>query len=90
MNISLTRELEQLVHTKVQSGLYLSASEVIREALRLLEEFERLKGNRLAQLRSEVALGLEQLDRGEVVNGEAFFRELQQRDKKTDAPTAEA
>jgi antitoxin ParD1/3/4 len=35
MNVSLTPELEQFVQTKVQSGRYNSASEVVREALRL-------------------------------------------------------
>ena len=38
MNISLTPELEELIHQKVASGLYHSASEVIREGLRLLKE----------------------------------------------------
>ncbi|MBZ0159057.1 MAG: type II toxin-antitoxin system ParD family antitoxin, partial [bacterium] len=41
MNISLTPQLEKLVKNKVESGLYGSASEVIREALRLLEERDR-------------------------------------------------
>jgi antitoxin ParD1/3/4 len=40
MNVSLTPELEQLVTEKVESGRYTSASEVIREALRLLEEHD--------------------------------------------------
>ena len=40
MNISLTPELEQMVDDKVKSGRYASASEVIREGLRLLEERE--------------------------------------------------
>jgi antitoxin ParD1/3/4 len=38
MNVSLTPELEKLVTRKVQSGLYQSASEVVREGLRLLED----------------------------------------------------
>ena len=36
MNVSLTPDLEELVHKKVESGRYTSASEVVREALRLL------------------------------------------------------
>ena len=40
MNVSLTPELEQFVSAKVQSGRYNSASEVVREALRLLEEHD--------------------------------------------------
>jgi antitoxin ParD1/3/4 len=38
MNVSLTRELEELVNEKVRSGLYQTASEVVREALRLLKQ----------------------------------------------------
>ncbi|MGH7931983.1 MAG: type II toxin-antitoxin system ParD family antitoxin [Candidatus Binataceae bacterium] len=59
MNVSLTRELEKIVAERVSSGRYASASEVIREALRLLEERDQLN-----QLREEVRLGLEQLDQG--------------------------
>jgi antitoxin ParD1/3/4 len=38
MNVSLTRELEDLVNDKVRSGFYQTASEVVREALRLLKQ----------------------------------------------------
>ena len=41
MNVSLTPELEQYIRAKVDSGRYLSASEVVREALRLLEQKEK-------------------------------------------------
>ena len=55
MNVSLTPELEQYIRTKVDSGRYLSASEVVREALRLLEQKEK----RLDELRVEVQKGLD-------------------------------
>jgi antitoxin ParD1/3/4 len=66
MNVSLTPQLEALIQKKVVSGFYNSASEVIREALRLLEENERIKELRLGELRQEVRAGIEQLDQGEV------------------------
>ena len=66
MNVSLTPELEQLVNDKVKSGLYNSASEVVREALRLLKEQDALKAYRLEELRREIAVGMEQANRGEV------------------------
>jgi len=53
MNVSLTPELETFVTAKVQSGRYTSASEVIREALRLLEEHERLRAAQPAAVRAE-------------------------------------
>jgi len=65
MNVSLTPQLEKLVRKKVASGRYNSASEVVREALRLLEEQDRLREMRLEELRKEIAVGLEQLERGE-------------------------
>ncbi len=65
MNVSLTPELERLVADKVASGLYRSASEVVRDALRLLEERDRLRAVRREELRREVRRGLDQLDRGE-------------------------
>jgi antitoxin ParD1/3/4 len=65
MNVSLTPELEKLVEDKVKSGLYNSASEVVREALRLLKEQDDLKRLRLEELRREVQIGLDQLERGE-------------------------
>ena len=65
MNVSLTPELETLVHEKVRSGLYTSASEVVREGLRLLQERDATQGRRLEELKREIAVGLEQLERGE-------------------------
>jgi antitoxin ParD1/3/4 len=65
MNVSLTPELERLVQEKVASGLYNSASEVIRESLRLLQERDRLKEIRLEELRKEIQKGVSQLERGE-------------------------
>lgn len=78
MNVSLTPELEQLVHEKVKSGRYLSASEVIREALRLLEERDKVREMRLEALRKEIAVGIEQGSRADVIDGEEVFRELRE------------
>ena len=62
MNVSLTPELEAMIRQQVDSGRYNNASEVVREALRLLEEQERVQ-----HLRSLLAVGLEQAKRGELV-----------------------
>ena len=69
MNVSLTPKLEALVRRKVESGLYNSASEVVREALRLLEEHDRIKEMKLEELRKEIQKGIDSLDRG---GGTAF------------------
>jgi antitoxin ParD1/3/4 len=67
MNISLTPELKKMISDKVASGRYHSASEVVREALRLLEQHDEVYQARLEQLRKELDIGIEQLDRGERV-----------------------
>jgi len=77
MNVSLTRELEKLVNERVRSGMYSSASEVIREALRLLNEQEELRRGRLEELRKEIRIGLDQANRGEVAP--LSLRELKHR-----------
>ena len=59
MNISLTPHLEEVVKGKVESGLYNSASEVMREALRLLEERDQLRTLRLEALRREIQKGID-------------------------------
>ena len=64
MNISLTPQLEQWVRDKVASGFYNSASEVVREALRLLNEQDRFREMRLEELRKELQKGIDELDRG--------------------------
>jgi antitoxin ParD1/3/4 len=79
MNVSLTPELERLVAEKVESGKYPSASEVVREGLRLLQERDELRRARLEELRREIARGVEQADRGELIDGEAVFQELRER-----------
>lgn len=62
MNISLTPKLETLVRNKVKSGLYKNSDEVVREALRVLEQRDRYE-----QLKSEVAKGFHQIERGDTV-----------------------
>ena len=59
MNVSLTPQLEELVKRKVESGLYGSASEVMREALRLLDEHDRLRQMRLEELRAAIQKGVD-------------------------------
>jgi antitoxin ParD1/3/4 len=59
MNISLNPHFEELVKSKVESGLYNSVSEVMREALRLLEERDQLRELRLDELRREIQKGID-------------------------------
>jgi antitoxin ParD1/3/4 len=82
MNVSLTPALEKLVQKKVESGLYNNASEVVREALRLLKETEELRRARLKRLKTALAKGEDDVAAGRVTtleneeDIEAFFASL--------------
>ena len=76
-NISLTPELNQFIDARVDSGLYESASEVVREGLRLLRHREGLQQQQLARVRAKVEQGWQESERGEVVTADdakAHFR----------------
>ncbi|MEA5625589.1 type II toxin-antitoxin system ParD family antitoxin [Nostoc sp. UHCC 0251] len=90
MNISLTPELEQLVKDKVSSGKYHSVSEVMGEALRLLEERDRLRDQRLAELKAKIQEGIEASERGEVVDGEEVFAEIEEDIRRAEAQMQQA
>ena len=62
MNVSLTSELEKYVSEKVASGLYHSASEVVREGLRLLKDQDALRAMRLNDLRQQIQQGIDSGD----------------------------
>ena len=79
MNVSLTVELETLVNEKVKSGMYHSASEVIREGLRLLKEQDQLKQMRLVEIRQSVMQGVTAIAEGrytDYANGEELAEEI--------------
>jgi antitoxin ParD1/3/4 len=59
MNVNLTPQLEELVRSKVASGMYTSASEVVREALRLMDEQDRLRAAKLEELRDDIRQGMD-------------------------------
>ena len=86
MNIHLTPELAQLVQRKVKSGRYNSASEVVREALRLLDERDQLLELRKEAIRQQIDAGWESLRRGDGVDGEAFFADLERKEQTLTEP----
>ena len=83
MNISITPELEKFVQQEVKTGLYQSASEVIRAALRRLKEDKERKPRFMvsskAELEDKLLEGIAELDRGEGLAGEQVFAELKAR-----------
>jgi antitoxin ParD1/3/4 len=90
VNIPLTPELEQLVKDKVNSGRYHSVSEVMGEALRLLDERDRIREQRLAELKAKIQVGIEELERGEGIDGEEVFAEIEEDIRRAEAKMQQA
>jgi len=65
MNVSLTEEMAKFVETEIASGDYVSASEVVRDALRILRHERQMEAEELRALRAEVQVGLDALERGD-------------------------
>ena len=69
MNISLTPELENFIKQKVDCGLYTSASEVVRESLRLMHTYDDVQKQRFFEIRKSIDVGMEQVKNEEYVDG---------------------
>ena len=82
MNVSLGSKWERFVDAKVKSGDFQTASEVLREGLRLLEEKDLLKRvtvSSLTDLKKKLLEGISSLDRGERIDGEEAFEKLRRK-----------
>ena len=95
MNVSLTKHFEEFVEHLVETGRFANNSEVIRAALRLLEDDVAARESRLESLRAQVAAGLDDLETGRytTVRNEAelddFFEDIKSegRAASADRPT---
>ena len=76
MNVSLTPELDKFVADKVASGRYASSSEVVRQALRLLEEQEQYRASRLEEFNRKLQRRIDSADRGRLVTAEESSRRI--------------
>lgn len=77
LSIALPPDLEQFVSSRVAAGSYPSEGEVIRDGLRLLQQRET-ENESIGQLRAQIAVGLEQAERGDLHDGDEFFRSLKE------------
>ena len=78
LNVSLTPELDAFLRSEVASGRYKTPSEVVHDALRLLERQEREREEALAELKDKLARGAEQAERGELLDGNQVFDEFRE------------
>jgi antitoxin ParD1/3/4 len=76
-DISLTPHFDRFIEHKLRSGRYRSASEVVREGLRLMEERERA----LTDIRNQIEVGWQQAEAGDMVDGPGVFEEIRQLSK---------
>ena len=79
MEIALTPDIEQYIQAKVSSGQHASASEVFLAGIKLLQDIEQTYQGRYQALRDEVNIGIEASDRGDIVDAETVFSQLQER-----------
>ena len=82
MNISLTPELEAYVQRKIESGFYTSASEVVRESLRLMHNYDDLQKQRIQQLNTSIEEGLLQLKAGKKTSASAAYSAIKEKNRK--------
>ena len=76
MYIQLKPEHEQFIQTQMASGRYENADDVIAKALKLLEEWEKGYQEWEEETRQKIAVGLAQVERGEVVDGSVVMAQL--------------
>ena len=79
LTITVTPELEAFIRERVASGRFDTASDVVREGLKLLEGREHEREAVLAEIRREIDIGLDQAKAGQLRDGEAFFAELERK-----------
>ena len=75
MNIQLKPEQEKFIQEKIASGEYSNADDVISQAFKLLEARER----KINELKDKIAVGTEQIAKGQVTDGEIVFKKLQEK-----------
>ena len=86
MNVHLGTVFDKFVADLLKTGYYQTQSEILREGLRLLKEREEIKQMRLAEMRREIAVGSEQADRSQFVDGSETFAKIRQRSAQRKRP----
>ena len=79
INISLTPELENFIKQKVACGLYMSASEVVCESLRLMHTYDNVQKQRFSEIRKSIDEGMAQVNHHEYVDKEESIKRVRQK-----------
>jgi antitoxin ParD1/3/4 len=79
MMVTLTTEQEKFIAEQLDSGHYRSAADVITQSLGMLRAQEEFIRSNVAELREKIAVGVEQIRRGEVVDGKTAIQNLREK-----------
>ncbi|MEH2280814.1 MAG: type II toxin-antitoxin system ParD family antitoxin [Nostoc sp.] len=82
MNIQIKPELEQIIQAQIATGRYANPEEVISKALNLLLEWDKGYQQWVEETREKVEVAIEQLDRGEGIDGEVVVEQLREKLRK--------
>lgn len=83
MSISLTPDQEHFIETKLQSGKYHSAEEILEIALRLLDEYDRSEADWVEDVRAKIDAAIEASAHTDPVDGETFVNSILERFRQT-------
>ncbi|MDB6028848.1 MAG: hypothetical protein JWM68_5071 [Verrucomicrobiales bacterium] len=79
MTVRLTAEQEKFIADQVGSGHYKSAADVIAQSLGMLRAQEEFIRSNVTELREKIASGMEQIQRGETVEGKTAIQNLREK-----------
>ncbi|MEH2092874.1 CopG family transcriptional regulator [Nostoc sp. 'Peltigera membranacea cyanobiont' 213] len=82
MNIQLEAEYEQFIQTRIATGRYENAEDVIVKALKLLEEWEKGYQEWEEETQKKIAVGLASIESGDVIDGEVVMARLSEKLRK--------
>jgi antitoxin ParD1/3/4 len=82
MTVTLTAEQEKFIAEELKSGHYQSASDVIAQSLGMLHAQEEFIRENVSELREKISVGVEQIRRGEVLDGKEVFDRLIEKNRQ--------
>ena len=82
MTVTLTAEQEQFIAEQLKGGHYRSVDDVVAQSLGMLRAQEEFIRENAAELREKIAVGIEQIRRGEVLEGEKVFDRLIEKNRR--------
>ena len=87
MNLTLRPEIQKLIDARVASGEYPTPEDVVAAAVASLDQQERLSDFPPGELDALLAVGDEEIERGDVLDGEEVFRQLRSMDRGREGET---